>query len=382
MIVPLLDLKPQYLALKQEIDAAVLEVLASTQYIMGPKVEQLEREIVEYTGASHAIGVSSGTDALLLALMALDVRPGDRVITTTYSFFATAGVIARLNATPVLMDIDPLTWNIDPEAIRSWLEEHPAERSSVKAIIPVHLYGQSADMDPIMAVSKEFGIPVIEDAAQSIGATYPSRDGVQSSGTIGLAGCYSFFPSKNLGGIGDAGMLTTNDAEYAERLRMLRNHGMQPKYYHSCIGGNFRLDPIQAVVLSVKLPHLNSWHAQRQQNAAYYDEHLGVHGMRTPHIAYARENHIYNQYTLTLPGDTNRTRDQLRAHLTDRGIGHDIYYPLAFHEQECFSYLGYQQGDFPQAERAALSTIALPIYPDLTREMQDHVIAALSEFYS
>lgn len=383
MNVPLLDLGPQYRALKQEIDTAVLEVLASTQYVMGPKVEALEQEIAEYSGAKHGVGVTSGTDALLLSLMALDSQPGDIIITTTYSFFATVGTIARLNATPVLLDIDPETFNIDPGAIQTWLDQNPDKIPWVKAIIPVHLYGQTADMDPIVDISEKYNIPVVEDAAQAIGATYPSKNGDQNAGAIGLAGCFSFFPSKNLGGIGDGGMIITNDSDFAEKLRMMRNHGMQPKYHHPLIGGNFRLDPIQAAVLSVKLPHLDDWHQQRQQNAAHYDEHLNAHGMVTPHIAYERSNHIYNQYTLTLPDEkeTGKTREDLRARLTENNIRHDIYYPVPLHMQPCFRHLGYKDGDFPIAEKAAQSTVALPIYPDLTTDMQDHVIETLVDFY-
>ena len=381
MNVPLLDLGPQYQGLKTEIDAAVLEVLASTQYIMGAKVEALESEIAQYSGVKHAIGVSSGTDALLIALMALDIKPGDIVLTTTYSFFATAGVIARLNATPVFLDIDPLTYNLDPDALRHWFDTHPAELPNVKAIIPVHLYGQCVDMDPILAVAGQYDIPVIEDAAQAIGATYPSERGEQKAGSMGLAGCFSFFPSKNLGGVGDGGMVITDNDEFARKLRMLRNHGMDPKYYHAIIGGNFRLDPIQAAVLSVKLPHLETWHAQRRKNAERYDEQLNTLGLKPPHIAYTRDHHIYNQYTLTLPEDSGNTRDELRAHLTDHTIGHDVYYPLAFHQQACFQHLGYEPGDFPVAEKAAASTIAIPIYPDLTNDMQEYVIETFVNFY-
>jgi dTDP-4-amino-4,6-dideoxygalactose transaminase len=282
MNVPLLDLSPQYEALKQEIDASVLDVLASTQYVMGPKVEKLEREIAQYAHTKHAVGVTSGTDALLLSLMTLDIQPGDIVITTTYSFFATVGTIARLNAVPALIDIDPQTFNIDPRALQTWLDQNPDKIPWVKAIIPVHLFGQVADMDPITDISKKYNLPVIEDAAQAIGAIYPSKDGEQKAGDIGLAGCFSFFPSKNLGGIGDSGMITTSDEDFAQKLRMMRNHGMQPKYHHPLIGGNFRLDPIQAAVLSVKLPHLDTWHQQRQKNAAYYDEHLNANGLTPP----------------------------------------------------------------------------------------------------
>lgn len=377
MNVPLLDLGPQYRALKDEIDTAVLEVLGSTQYVMGPKVEALEQEIAAYTGAKHAIGVSSGTDALLMALMGLDVGPGDLVLTTAYSFFATAGTISRLNATPVFLDIDPKTFNLDPEAIANWFKTHSDEASRVKAIMPVHLFGQCADMDAILEVANIHGVRVIEDAAQAIGATYPGADTVSQAGTMGLAGCYSFFPSKNLGGVGDGGMVVTNDDDFAVKLRMLRNHGMEPKYYHSMIGGNFRLDPLQAAVLSVKLPHLETWHEQRRTNATYYDSRFKNSSVNGPVIAYGREHHIYNQYTLTVPDD----RDGLRKHLAEHDIGHDVYYPLPFHLQECFADLGYTAGAFPESERVALETVALPIYPDLREEQLAYVADTIIQYY-
>jgi dTDP-4-amino-4,6-dideoxygalactose transaminase len=376
MTVPLLDLGPQYRALKDEIDAVVLEVLASTQYIMGPKVEALETAIAEYSGTKHAIGLTSGTDALLIALMALNVGPGDIVLSTPYTFFATAGTIARLNATPVFVDIDPKTFNLDPAPLQQWFDDNPDKHHQVKAIMPVHLFGQCADMDAILAVANQYDVPVIEDAAQAIGATYPSKYGLKQAGSMGLAGCFSFFPSKNLGCVGDGGMVVTNDDAFAATLRRMRNHGMEPKYYHSMVGGNFRIDPIQAAVLSVKLPHLDSWHEQRRVNATHYDEHLNVNGLQGPHIAYARENHIYNQYTLSLPGK----RDAFRAHLTQRGIGHDVYYPMPLHEQECFEYLGYKKGDFPISEAISQSTVAIPIYPDLTKEHRTEVIDAVLAF--
>jgi dTDP-4-amino-4,6-dideoxygalactose transaminase len=378
MNVPLLDLGPQYRALKDEIDTAVLDVLASTQYVMGPKVEALEEAIAAYSGTKHAIGVTSGTDALLMCLMGLDVAPNDLVLTTVYSFFATAGTVSRLNATPVFLDIDPDTFNVDPKAIEAWFAENPNDASRVKAIMPVHLFGQCADMDAILAVADAHGVPVIEDAAQAIGASYPGKNGVQKAGAMGLAGCFSFFPSKNLGGVGDAGMVVTNDDDYAAKLRMLRNHGMEPKYYHGVIGGNFRLDPLQAVVLSVKLPHLDGWHEQRRVNAMYYDERFAGSSLKTPHIAHGREHHIYNQYTLTVPGD----RDGLRAHLNEKSVGHDVYYPLPFHAQECFSDLGYKDGDFPVSEQTALETVALPIYPDLAREQLTYVADVVLDFYA
>jgi len=370
MKVPLLDLNAQLQTIKKEVKTAVNDVIDSTQYIMGPKVAELEEQIAEYAGAKYATGVSSGTDALLIALMALDIGPGDIVITTPFSFFATAGVIARLGATPAFVDIDPDTYNLSPDALRKWFESETEKRDRVKAIIPVHLYGQCADMDPILEIAGGYNIPVIEDAAQAIGARYPSKTGTKKAGAMGAMGCFSFFPSKNLGAMGDGGMVVTDDAAIDEKLKKLRNHGAKPKYYHALIGGNFRLDPIQAAILLVKLPHLDKWHSMRQENAAYYDENLNVKGIKKPVVAYKREFHIYNQYVISVM----EQRDELRKFLTENNIGTEIYYPVPFHEQECFRYLGYKSGDFPNSEYATKHTIALPIYPELTTEMQDYVI--------
>lgn len=377
MKVPLLDLKAQLGPIESELKQAVNEVIDSTRYIMGPKVTELEEAIANYVGVAAACGVSSGTDALLIALMALDTQPGDLVITTPYSFFATAGVVSRLNATPVLVDIDPETYNIDPKALKNWFSENPDKIARVRAIIPVHLYGQCAAMEPILEIAGSHSIPVIEDAAQAIGAKYPGKDGVQSAGSMGLIGCFSFFPSKNLGAIGDAGIVVTNDEALGEKLKKLRMHGASPKYYHALVGGNFRIDPIQAAALLVKLPHLNSWHKQRQENAHYYDELFAPSGITTPAIAYSRDVHIYNQYVISVP----EKRDELRKFLSEADIGNEVYYPVPFHLQECFSYLGYQEGDFPKSEYAASHTLALPVYPELTREMQDYVVSKISEFY-
>lgn len=377
MQVPLLDLNAQLETIRAELKTAVDEVLESTRYIMGPKVTELEEAIADYCGARYGIGVSSGTDALLISLMALDLQPGDLVLTTPYSFFATAGVVARLNATPVFVDIDPETYNIDPARIAQWFAENPAKIDRVKAIIPVHLYGQCADMNPILELARQYTIPVIEDAAQAIGARYPSKDGIKRAGAMGTLGCFSFFPSKNLGGIGDGGMVTTNDATLAEKLIKLRNHGSHPKYYHALIGGNFRLDPIQAAVISVKLKYLDRWHAGRQANAAYYDAHLTMDSLKKPAIAYQRDYHIYNQYILAVP----TRRDELVDYLHSQNIGCEVYYPVPFHQQTCFAYLGYQTGDFPHSEFAAEHTIALPIYPELTDAMQQYVIEKIQEFY-
>ena len=373
MKVPLLDLNAQLKTIEKDVKDAINEVIDSTRYIMGPKVEELEAKIAEYEGAKYATGVSSGTDALLISLMALDVKPGDIVVTTPFSFFATAGVIARLGATPAFVDIDPDTYNLSPAALRNWLESETEKRNRVKAIIPVHLYGQCADMDSILEVAQEHNIPVVEDAAQAIGARYPSKSGVKKAGIMGSLGCFSFFPSKNLGAMGDGGMVVTNDTDIDEKLKRLRNHGAKPKYYHAMIGGNFRLDPIQAAVLLVKLPHLDKWHSMRQENAAYYDENLNIDEIKNPLVAYKREYHIYNQYVISVID----RRDDLRKFLTENNIGTEIYYPVPFHEQECFKCLGYKSGDFPNSEYAAKHTIALPIYPELTTEMQDYVIEKL-----
>lgn len=353
MKVPLLDLTAQYAAIRDEVRRAMDEVCDSQQFILGPQVERLERAVAGYCQCAHGIGVSSGTDALLVALMALDINAGDEVITTPYTFFATAGAIARLGARPVFVDIEPDTYNINAALIER------AITPRTKAIVPVHLFGQCAEMDAIL----KFGLPVIEDAAQAIGAEYKGR----RASSMGLMGCLSFFPTKNLGGFGDAGMVVTNDAGLAERVRVLRVHGMQPKYYHRLIGGNFRLDALQAAVLNVKLKYLDEWTRRRQANAAFYNARL-----RGP---VAVHPHIYNQYVIR-----SKQRDRLRAHLTAAGIGTEIYYPVPLHLQECFAYLGYRQGDFPEAEAAARETLALPVYPELTREQLEYVVEAVRGF--
>jgi dTDP-4-amino-4,6-dideoxygalactose transaminase len=365
--VPLLDLEAQYRPLRDDILAAITRVCDSQRFIMGPEVEALERELESSLGVSHAVTVSSGTDALLAALMALGIGPGDEVVTSTYSFFATAGCVARVGATPVLVDIDPATFNLDPAAVRS------AMTTRTRAIIPVHLFGLCADLDPIMEAAREHGVPVIEDAAQAIGATYRGRQ----AGSIGAVGCFSFFPSKNLGAFGDAGLVTTDDPELAKELRLVRNHGAEPKYFHKRIGANFRLDALQAAVLRVKLPHLPRWTSMRQANAARYDDLIAEAGLAdrvSRPSAPAGRRHIFNQYVVRVPA-----RDRVRAFLADRGIGTEIYYPVPFHLQECFAGLGYHQGDFPHAEEAANSTIALPIYGELTADQQASVVAALRD---
>ncbi len=365
--VKLLDLEAQYRPLRAEILAAITRVCDSQQFILGPEVEALERELAACTGAAHAITVSSGTDALVAALMALGIGHGDEVITSTFSFFATAGSIARVGATPVFVDIDPVTFNIDPAAVRR------AVTSRTRAIMPVHLYGLCADLDPIMEAANSKGIAVIEDAAQAIGATYKSRQ----AGAIGTIGCFSFFPSKNLGAFGDAGFMTTNDPALGNEIRLLRNHGAEPKYFHKRIGGNFRLDALQAAVLRVKLPHLEEWTAMRQRNAARYGTLFASAGLTDritlPTIPVDR-GHIFNQYVIRVA-----ERGHVRRVLDDRGIGTEIYYPVPFHLQECFASLGHRRGDFPHAEAAADSVLALPIYPELTMEQQSAVVAALGD---
>ncbi len=387
MKVPLLDLKAQYSLLKDELNSALLNTAESQYFILGPEVQKLEGEINEYLGSEKAIGVSSGTDALLIALMSIDIQPGDEVIVPTYSFFATAGVVSRLNAIPVFVDCDPVTFNIDPAKI----EEKITDKT--KAIIPVHLYGQSADMDPIVEIAKEHNLKVIEDGAQAISVQY--KDG-RSVGTIGDIGCYSFFPSKNLGCFGDGGMVVTMDDELGEKLRIMRVHGGKPKYYHKLIGGNFRLDAIQAGVLSVKLPHLDSWSEGRRQNAALYTKLFVEAGLAQeegkieldeqnrvllPKAIYKNEGlknyHIYNQYVIRV-----EKRDELIAYLREKEIGCEIYYPVSFHKQECFHDLPSSKDSYPNADFAADHSLALPIYPELSNEQIEFVVTTISEFLS
>jgi dTDP-4-amino-4,6-dideoxygalactose transaminase len=369
--VPLLDLKAQYATIREEVRAAVDRVLESQYFILGPEVEALEAEVAAYSQCRYGIGVSSGSDALLVALMALDLQAGDEVITTPYTFFATAGAIVRLGGRPVFVDIDPATYNLDPAAIES------AVTPRTRAILPVHLYGQMADMKPIMAVSQRHGLPVIEDAAQAIGAEYRG----QRAGSIGHCGCFSFFPSKNLGGIGDGGMVTTNDPALADRLRLLRGHGAKPKYHHKVVGGNFRLDAVQAAVLRVKLRYLDDWSAGRQRNAEEYRRLFVASGLVSAgkiglpaDAGFGR--HIYNQFVIRA-----ERRDALASFLKERQIGSEVYYPLPMHLQECFAGLGLRPGDFPHSEAAAQESLALPIYPELSAEMLEQVVQAISEFY-
>ena len=396
MKVPLLDLKPQYQSLKKDLDAAILRVAESQYFILGPEVDAFEKEIGAYIGAKYALGVSSGTDALLLALMALDIGPGDEVIVPTYSFFATAGVVARLHATPVFVDSDPVTFNIDPRSIEAKISK------KTKAIMPVHLYGQSADMDAIMAIAGSHNLQVVEDGAQAIGVQY--KDGRQV-GTIGDIGCFSFFPSKNLGGYGDGGLVTTNDPALFEKMKYQRVHGMNPKYYHKMLGGNFRLDAIQAAVLRVKLSHLNAWSEGRRKNAELYARLFVQAGLsegpgRTSYdsknrillpAAVYREapipstyylhtsipnHHIFNQFIIRV-----QQRDALREFFAKHEIVTEIYYPVPFHRQECFQYLKPDMRAYPVADRAAAESIAVPIYPELSEEQIRWVVKSAGEFF-
>jgi dTDP-4-amino-4,6-dideoxygalactose transaminase len=368
MKIPLLDLKAQYSTIRSEIGEAIERVVESQHFILGPEVEGLEREIAAFCNARFAIGVSSGTDALLAALMAIGTGPGDEVITTAYSFFATAGVISRLGARPVFADIDAKTFNLYSTEVVKKIT------SRTKAIMPVHLFGQCAEMDSIMEIAKDKGIHVIEDAAQAIGAR--DNNGRQA-GTIGHMGCFSFFPSKNLGAFGDGGMVITNDDELAERVKALRVHGAKPKYHHSLVGGNFRLDAIQAAILRVKLKHLIRWTEMRRNNASRYRSLFEeVELSKYVSVPEDSPSHIYNQFVCRFPD-----RDRLQRFLREKGVETEIYYPVPLHLQECFQYLGYQAGDFPQAEAAARESLALPIYPELTENQQRYVVQRIRDVY-
>jgi len=365
MKVKLLDLVPQYEMIRGEIRAAIDEVLASQQFILGAKVAELEETAARYCGTARAVGVASGSDAILLVLMALGVGAGDEVVTTPYSFFSTVSSITRLGATPVFADIDPRTYNIDPAAVARALTPR------TKAVLVVHLFGQAAEMDPIMAAARKRGIPVVEDACQSIGARYRGT----SVGSIGAAGCLSFFPSKNLGGFGDGGMIVTNDSRLADEAAMLRVHGSRTKYYHEAVGINSRLDALQAAVLLVKMRHLDRWHEGRRANAAFYDRELSkLGGVTIPRV----EPHnwsVYNQYVIA-----TRRRDEMRRFLADAGIGTEVYYPVPLHLQKCFAFLGAREGAFPRSEEAARETMALPVYPELTSAEREYVVSKIGEF--
>ena len=414
MKVPLLDLKAQYQTIEHEIWQALEEVLESQHFILGPKVEALEEAVASYCGCQYGVGVSSGTDALLIALMVKQIGPGQGVITVPYTFFSTAGSVYRLGATPFFVDIDPVTYNMDPRSVKQFVEGecnsdsdagallHKGTGIKIRALIPVHLYGQCADMDSIMELAKEYHLVVIEDGAQAIGAEYPSENQGSSSraGSMGDFGCFSFFPSKNLGGFGDGGMVTTSDREMAEKLKIIRAHGSKPKYYHQLVGGNFRLDALQAAVLSVKLKYLDIWTDKRRQNAAYYNslfqqsgladkefvnlpqavwEDISSRNFSNPQSQMGNPKfvgHIYNQYVIRA-----KRRDELRAYLREQDVGTEIYYPLPLHQQECFAELGYKAGDFPESEKAASETLALPIYPELELVQMEYVVDRVNSFY-
>ncbi len=369
MNVPLLDLRPQYESLRSELLAAIEQIIDSQQFVLGPAVSELENELAAYSRVKHAIGCGSGSDALLLALMACDVRASDEIITTPFTFFATVGAIARISARPVFVDIDPTTYTIDPALVEAAISPR------TRAILPVHLYGQCADMDRLREISTRHNVPIIEDAAQAIGA----EDRGRRAGSMGLMGCFSFYPSKNLGAAGDAGLLTTNDDEVASRLRKLRVHGGAKEYHHREVGINSRLDSLQAAILRVKLPHLDSWSEARQRKAARYDELFGATNLQfelTPPFVRPDGRHIFHQYVIRVP----HHRDALMDHLGRNGIGTRVYYPVPLHLQECFRYLSYHEGDFPHSEAAARDTMALPCYPEVTDEQQEFVVETIRAF--
>ncbi len=370
--VPLLDLKAQYAPLREEITRAVTEVMEAQAFVLGPAVEELEREIADYVGAGHAIACASGTDALILSLAAIGIGPGDEVLTSPFSFFSSASCASKVGARPAFADIDPESFNLDPAGVEA------AIRQDTRVLLPVHLFGQCAEMAPLMEIASGRNLAVVEDAAQALGAAYRSE---RHAGTMGATGCYSFFPTKNLGGFGDGGMIVTSDDELAAKLRLLRVHGGQQMYHHRWVGWNSRLDALQAAVLRIKLPHLQSWSEGRAANAARYDRLLAESGVlesgdvkvpaRSPN-----STHIFNQYTLRV-----QRRDELREHLKGAGIGHAVYYPVPLHLQECFADLGYREGDFPNAERACREVVSLPVYAELTAEQQERVVAAVVDFY-
>ena len=367
--VPFLDLQAQYRSIKSDAMEAIQRVVDSQRFVLGPEVEALEVELAEYCGSPHAVGVSSGTDALIIALMACGIQPGDEVITTPYTFFATVGSIHRLGAKPVLVDIDPRSFNIDPAAVEA------AITSRTRAIIPVHLFGRCVEMSPILDIAREREIVVVEDAAQSIGAEH---DGLRA-GSLGAVGCFSFYPAKNLGAFGDGGLVTCQDAVIDERLRMLRDHGAKPKYYHALVGGNFRLDALQAAVLRVKLRHLDHWSEARRANAEDYTrrfEASGLVGERLVLPEISSDRHVWNQYVLRA-----QNRDALLEHLRMRQVGCEVYYPVPLHLQECFRHLGYREGEYPNAEAAAQETLAIPVYPELTESQRAKVVEVIRAFY-
>jgi dTDP-4-amino-4,6-dideoxygalactose transaminase len=378
--VPLLDLRKQYEMIKKEVISVTEQVYESQQFILGPKVEELERKIAEYCHCKYAVGVSSGTDALLIALMTAGVGSGDLVITSPYTFFATGGSIARVGAKPVFVDIEERTYNMDPTKLEDTVSSmNKKERPKLKAIMPVHLFGQTADMEPILDFAERYNLIVVEDAAQAIGSEYLFKDGsVKRAGSMGEYGCFSFFPSKNLGAFGDGGMVTTDHEGISERLKVMRGHGAKPKYFHKMIGGNFRLDALQAAILTVKLRYLDQWTKGRIGNARLYGELFERAELKEIILPLEKERrHIYNQYVIRL----KNKRDQLRIFLNSKGIGTEIYYPVSLHMQDCFRYLGYRSDDFPVSRDAAEKTLALPIFPELTPDQITYVVEAVKEFF-
>ena len=387
MNIPMLDLKAQYESIKEEINQKVLETLASQRFILGPEVDAFEQELADYSGTKFACGVSSGSDALIISLMTLGIGPGDSVVTTPFTFFATAGAIVRVGAKPVFCDIQEETFNIDPACLCDVLDAKFKEGDhSLKAVIPIHLYGQCVDMTGILEVAEKFDLAVIEDAAQAVGAEFPSPEGVKKSCSMGNLGILSFFPSKNLGGFGDGGMVLTSDEDLAQRLKLLRTHGSKNKYFYDTIGGNFRLDSLQAAILRVKLKHLDGWHNARMANAADYDGLFTESGLldnglvQIPAAVYKQSDvqnyHIYNQYVIRV-----QRRNELQEFLKSKGVPTAIYYPLPLHLQECFSDLGYTEGDFPVSEKAAEDVLALPVFPELKKDQREYVVSTIAEFY-
>ena len=380
MKVPLLDLKKQYASIKSSIMEVTEEVYDSQQFILGPKVKELEEKVAAYCRCRFAVGVSSGTDALLVSLMTAGIQPGDLVITTPYTFFATVGCISRVGGAPVFVDIEPDTFNMDPFKLKTTLDEMGEEkRARVKAVMPIHLFGQCADMETILEVAREYGLEVIEDAAQAIGSEYAFGDGtVKRAGSMGSYGCFSFFPSKNLGAFGDAGMVTTNSQEIYERLSIMRGHGAKPKYYHKVIGGNFRLDALQAAILIVKLAHLDKWTAKRQENVALYRKLFDAAGLEEVILPLEKgRRHIYNQFVIRV----DRRRDALREFLNANGVGSEIYYPLPLHVQECFRHFGFGEDDFPVSMDGARKSLALPVFPEITEDQIGYVVDMIKKFF-
>ena len=380
MKVPLLDLKKQYESMKPAIMAVTEEIYDSQQFILGPKVQELEEKVAAYCGCPYGVGVSSGTDAILVSLMTAGIQPGDLVITTPYTFFATVGCIARAGGAPVFVDIEPDTFNMDPAKLKTTLDEMGGEkRARTKAVMPIHLFGQCADMAPILEAASEYGLEVIEDAAQAIGSEYAFEDGtVKRAGAMGSYGCFSFFPSKNLGAFGDAGMVTTNSQEIYDKLCMMRGHGAKPKYYHKVIGGNFRIDALQAAILTVKLAHLDEWTAKRQKNAALYRKFFHEAGLENVILPLEKgKRHIYNQFVIRV----EEGRDELRDFLSANGVGSEIYYPLPLHVQECFRIYGFAENDFPVSMDGAKKSLALPIFPELSEEQIAYVVNMIGKFF-